>query len=82
MASPSTDLSPAADAVRMDERTAILRLTAGVAAEAARAAGQKENAEVSVNFVHFILTQAFAARDTELERLRASADRGETDRSG
>ena len=69
MSEHSTDPSTA-DAIRGEEREAILRLARNVAAEAARANGYREQAEVSVNFVTFILTQAFAARDQELRDLR------------
>ena len=70
MTQSTTDLTPQADAVRAEERTAIQRLARAVAAEAARANGYREQAEVSVNFVDFILNQAFAARDAELERMK------------
>ncbi len=70
MTEPKTDLSPTADAIRSEERAAIRRLAAQVAAQAARAAGYRDAAEVSVNFVDMVLTEAFAARDVELDQLR------------
>jgi hypothetical protein len=70
MTEPKTDLSPAADAIRSEERAAIRRLAAQVAAQAARAAGYRDAAEVSVNFIDMVLTEAFAARDVELDQLR------------
>lgn len=73
MAEPSPDLSVAADAIRAQERIAILRLARGVAAQAARAAGYRDAAEVSVNFIEMVLREAFAARDAELEVLRRQA---------
>ena len=73
MTQPTSDLSPAADAVRAEEREAVRRLARGVAAEAARATGNRDAADVSANFVDFVLTQAFAARDAELDRLRRGA---------
>jgi hypothetical protein len=57
-----------ADAVRAEEREAILRLARSVAGKAARAAGYKDAAEVSENFVSMVLTEAFAARDEELRQ--------------
>jgi hypothetical protein len=57
-----------ADAIRDEEREAILRLARGVAGKAARAAGYKDAAEVSENFVSMVLTEAFAARDEELRQ--------------
>ena len=56
------------DAIRAEEREAILRLARGVAGKAARAAGYKDAAEVSENFVSMVLTEAFAARDEELRQ--------------
>jgi hypothetical protein len=57
-----------ADAIRAEEREAILRLARGVAGKAARAAGYKDAAEVSENFVSMVLSEAFAARDEELRQ--------------
>ncbi len=57
-----------ADAIRTEDREAILRLARGVAGKAARAAGYKDAAEVSENFVTMVLTEAFAARDQELKK--------------
>ena len=57
-----------ADAIRAEDREAILRLARGVAGKAARAAGYKDAAEVSENFVTMVLTEAFAAREEELRR--------------
>jgi hypothetical protein len=75
MTQPATDLSPEADAIRAEERVAIRRLARNVAFQAARAAGYRDATEASVNFVDFVLREAFAARDAELERLRRGADR-------
>jgi hypothetical protein len=61
-----------ADAVRAEEREAILRLARGVAGKAARAAGYKDAAEVSENFISMVLTEAFAARDQELQQRQDS----------
>ncbi|MGD9891773.1 MAG: hypothetical protein AB7R89_03890 [Dehalococcoidia bacterium] len=61
-----------ADAVRAEEREAILRLSRGVAGKAARAAGYKDAAEVSENFISMVLTEAFAARDQELQQQQDS----------
>jgi hypothetical protein len=55
-----------ADAIRAEDREAILRLARDVAGKAARAAGYKDAAEVSENFVTMVLSEAFAARDEEL----------------
>jgi hypothetical protein len=55
-----------ADAVRSEEREALLRLARVVAGRAARAAGYKDAAEVSENFITMVLTEAYAARDEEL----------------
>jgi hypothetical protein len=60
--------APEANAVRAAEREAILRLAREVAGRAARAAGYKDAAEVSETFVAMVLTEAFAARDAELQR--------------
>jgi hypothetical protein len=76
MTGRSTDLSPAADAVRAEEREAIQRLARGVAAQAARAAGYKDAADVSTGFIEMVLREAFSARDAELSALRARAGRG------
>jgi hypothetical protein len=54
--------------IRSEEREAILRLARNVAGQAARAAGYKDAAEVSENFITMVLTEAFAARDAELQR--------------
>lgn len=62
-----TDAPLDADAIRTEDREAILRLARGVAGKAARAAGYKDAAEVSENFVTMVLTEAFAARDQELK---------------
>lgn len=64
-----TDPTPEAEAVRAEERQALLRLSKDVAGKAARAAGFKDAAEVSENFITMVLTEAFAARDVELKRL-------------
>jgi hypothetical protein len=61
-----TDTTAGAEVIRAEERDAILRLARGVAGKAARAAGYKDAAEVSENFVTMVLTEAFAARDEEL----------------
>jgi hypothetical protein len=55
-----------ADAIRAEERAALLRLARVVAGRAARAAGYKDAAEVSENFITMVLTEAYAARDQEL----------------
>lgn len=52
--------------VRAEEREAVLRLAREVAADAARASGQKDGAEAAANFIAFVLTQAYAKRDQEL----------------
>lgn len=67
---PPADLSASADAIRADERAALQRLARHIAAQAARAAGYKDAADVSINFVEMVLREAIAARDAELERLR------------
>lgn len=59
--------------VRAGERAAILRLAQNVAGKAARAAGYKDAAEVSENFIAMVLNEAFAARDAEL-RGEATSD--------
>ncbi len=64
MADAATD----PDAIRAEDREAILRLAREVAGKAARAAGYKDAAEVSENFITMVLTEAFAARDAELKR--------------
>lgn len=74
MTHPGTDLSHAADAIRAEERQALQRLARGVAAQAARAAGYKDAAEVSVSFIEMVLNESFAARDAELERMRHSPE--------
>ena len=56
------------DAIRSEDREAILRIAREVAGKAARAAGYKDAAEVSENFITMVLTEAFAARDEELRR--------------
>jgi len=56
----------AAAQIRAAEREALLRLAQRVAGQAARAAGYKDAAEVSENFITMVLTEAFAARDEEL----------------
>jgi hypothetical protein len=61
-----TDETHDATAIREEERAAILRLARGVAGQAARAAGYKDAAEVSENFIEMVLSEAFAARDLEL----------------
>jgi hypothetical protein len=63
-----TGTQPDANAIRAEERAAILRLSRGVAGKAARAAGYKDAAEVSENFISMVLTEAFAARDQELQQ--------------
>ena len=65
------DAASDADAIRAEEREAILRLARAVAGEAARAAGYKDAAEVSQNFITMVLTEAFAARDAELRRVQS-----------
>ena len=65
-----TDTPRDADAIRAEDREAILRLARVVAGRAARAAGYKDAAEVSVGFIDMVLTEAFAARDAELAGLR------------
>ncbi len=62
--------APAPDAatIRAAEREAILRLARGIAGQAARAAGYKDAADVSVDFVTMVLNESFAARDAELAR--------------
>ena len=65
-----TEAEQDAAAIRAAERAAILRLAREVAGRAARAAGYKDAAEVSENFVTMVLTEAFAARDGELDRER------------
>jgi hypothetical protein len=72
----STDPSQDADAIRASEREAILRLARGVASQAARAAGYKDAADVSIGFIEMVLREAFAARDAELAAQRGSAGRG------
>ncbi|MFN8557340.1 MAG: hypothetical protein U0531_08305 [Dehalococcoidia bacterium] len=54
MQEPTYDLSAAADAVRADERAAIQRLARGVAAQAARAAGYRDAAAVSIDFIDIL----------------------------
>jgi hypothetical protein len=66
-----TEAHQDADAIRAEDREAILRLVRVVAGRAARAAGYKDAAEVSENFVTMVLTEAFAARDEELRRADA-----------
>ena len=73
MTQPSANLSAEADAVRAEEREAIRRLARGIAAEAARATGNRDAADVSANFIDFILGQAYAARDSELDAMRRGA---------
>jgi hypothetical protein len=63
-----TDDTAGAATIRSEEREAILRLARRVAGQAARAAGYKDAAEVSENFITMVLTEAFAARDAELAR--------------
>ena len=63
--------------IRASERAALLRLAREVAGRAARAAGYKDAAEVSEDFIVMVLTEAFAARDMELgssATSRAGAD--------
>jgi hypothetical protein len=55
-----------ADEIRAADRAAILRLARAVAGKAARAAGYRDAAEVSENFIERVLTEAFAERDAEL----------------
>ncbi|MCL6537865.1 MAG: hypothetical protein K6T28_04695 [Acidothermus sp.] len=64
------DTSPEADAIRAEDRAAILRLAREVAGRAARAAGFRDAAEVSEDFISMVLAEAFAARDAELRRER------------
>jgi hypothetical protein len=75
MSTPS-HLSQEADAIRATERAAIQRLARNVASQAARAAGYKDAAEVSIGFIDMVLTEAFAARDAELESERRGAGSG------
>lgn len=56
------------ETIRAEERAAILRLARGVASQAARAAGFRDAADVSVDFVTMVLNEAYAARDAELRR--------------
>lgn len=63
-----TDATADPEAIRAEDRQAILRLAKDVAGKAARAAGFKDAAEVSENFITMVLTEAFAARDAELRR--------------
>ena len=63
-----SDAGADAEAIRAEDREAILRLARDVAGRAARAAGYKDAAEVSENFITMVLTEAFAARDAELRR--------------
>lgn len=63
-----TDAQQDAEAIRAEDREALLRLARVVAGRAARAAGYKDAAEVSENFITMVLTEAFAARDEELRR--------------
>lgn len=54
---------------RTEEREALLRHAGAIAAQAARASGQgREGADSAAEFIAFILRQAFAARDAELQR--------------
>jgi hypothetical protein len=54
---------------REEERAALLRHATTVAAQAARANGQgRAGADAAAEFVAFVLRQAFAARDSELQR--------------
>ena len=76
MTERSTDLSPEADAIRADERDAIQRLARGVAAQAARAAGYRDAAEVSIDFIDMVLRESYAARDAELEAMRRNTGSG------
>jgi hypothetical protein len=62
------ETAPDADAIRAEDRAAILRLAREVAGRAARAAGYRDAAEVSEEFIIMVLTEAFAARDAELQR--------------
>lgn len=62
----STPTPTEPDAIRTAEREAILRLARGIAAQAARAAGYRDAADVSVDFITMVLNEAFAARDGEL----------------
>lgn len=66
MSTSPTQQPANADAIRAEERAAILRLARGVAGQAARAAGYKDAAEVSIGFIEMVLREAFAARDAEL----------------
>ncbi|MBI2760211.1 MAG: hypothetical protein HYX51_02150 [Chloroflexi bacterium] len=76
MSTPSPHLSPEADAIRAAERAAIQRLARNVASRAARAAGYKDAAEVSIGFIDMVLTEAFAARDAELDSERRKTGSG------
>lgn len=75
MAEFTTSLTVEADSIRQEEREALRRLARHVAAQAARAAGYKDAAEVSINFIEMVLTEAINARDAELDRLRQGGDR-------
>ncbi len=78
----ASDRTPDAATIRTEEREAIHRLARSVAADAARANGFREQADVSANFIDFILGQAFAARDAELEQIsrRSTPDTPERER--
>lgn len=77
MTEPPDDLSPGADAIRAAEREAIRRYARTVASQAARAAGYRDAADVSVGFIDMVLGEAFAARDAEIEGMRRARDRSE-----
>ncbi len=61
-----------ADAIRAAEREAIQRHARNVASQAARAAGYKDAAAVSIDFIDMVLREAFAARDAELAQEQRS----------
>ncbi len=62
----------AAETIRAEERAAIQRHARNVASQAARAAGYKDAAAVSIDFIDMVLREAFAARDAELAHERRS----------
>jgi hypothetical protein len=76
MSDPTPQPSVDSEAIRAAEREAIRRLARGVASQAARAAGYRDAAEVSVGFIDMVLTEAFAARDAELAREREAGAAG------
>ena len=60
---------PQTEQWRLEERDALLRHATAIAAQAARASGQgPAGADSAAEFIAFILRQAFAARDAELQQ--------------